>query len=153
MNWEAIGALGEIAGALAVVASLVYLATQIRQSNKHLDLESSKHTIEQVTRIGEFVLQDESLVELLIKTREELNATERARLTILGGRMIVGIQQGYRNEANAEDLDGLATFMNMMYHREGLNYGLPDVWPAYRELLSIDSPDFVTWFTEKVVSK
>lgn len=32
MNWEAIGAVGELVGALAVVASLVYLALQIRHS-------------------------------------------------------------------------------------------------------------------------
>ena len=30
MNWEAIGAVGEILGALAVVVSLLYLAVQIR---------------------------------------------------------------------------------------------------------------------------
>ena len=30
MNWEAIGALGEMIGAVAVVVSLVYLAVQIR---------------------------------------------------------------------------------------------------------------------------
>ena len=34
MNWEAIGAIGEVIGALAVVASLIYLASQIRQNNK-----------------------------------------------------------------------------------------------------------------------
>ena len=32
MNWDAIGAIGEIVGAMAVVATLVYLATQIRHS-------------------------------------------------------------------------------------------------------------------------
>jgi len=32
MNWEAIGAIGEIVGALAVVASLAYLVIQIRQN-------------------------------------------------------------------------------------------------------------------------
>ena len=31
MNWDAISAVGEILGAAAVVLSLVYLATQIRQ--------------------------------------------------------------------------------------------------------------------------
>ena len=31
MNWEAIGAIGEILGALAVVATLMYLARQMRQ--------------------------------------------------------------------------------------------------------------------------
>jgi len=33
MNWEAIGAVGEILGALAVVISLIYLSVQIKQSN------------------------------------------------------------------------------------------------------------------------
>ncbi len=33
MNWDAIGAIGELIGALAVVGSLVYLASQIHVSN------------------------------------------------------------------------------------------------------------------------
>ena len=33
MNWDAVGAVGEVLGAAAVVATLVYLARQIRQSN------------------------------------------------------------------------------------------------------------------------
>jgi hypothetical protein len=34
MNWDAIGAVGEIVGALTVLITLIYLATQIRQSNR-----------------------------------------------------------------------------------------------------------------------
>ena len=34
LNWEAIGAVGELLGATAVFATLVYLATQIRQNTK-----------------------------------------------------------------------------------------------------------------------
>lgn len=37
MNWDAIGAIGEIVGAIAVVASLAYLAIQVRQNSKSLD--------------------------------------------------------------------------------------------------------------------
>ena len=33
MNWDAIGAMGEWAGAVAVVVTLFYLAMQVRQSN------------------------------------------------------------------------------------------------------------------------
>jgi hypothetical protein len=33
MNWDAIGAIGEIAGAVAVFGSLVYLAIQIKGQN------------------------------------------------------------------------------------------------------------------------
>jgi hypothetical protein len=32
MNWEAIGAVGEIVGAIAVIATLIYLAVQIKES-------------------------------------------------------------------------------------------------------------------------
>ena len=34
MNWDALGAIGEIIGAIAVVATLAYLAQQIRYSSK-----------------------------------------------------------------------------------------------------------------------
>ncbi|MBM89205.1 MAG: hypothetical protein CMQ41_12590 [Gammaproteobacteria bacterium] len=34
MNWEAIGAVGEIVGALAVVITLVYLASQVRHAKE-----------------------------------------------------------------------------------------------------------------------
>ena len=33
MNWDAIAAIAELAGAIGVIASLIYLARQIRQSN------------------------------------------------------------------------------------------------------------------------
>jgi len=34
MNWEAIGAIGEVLGAVGVFASLIYLAIQIRQNTR-----------------------------------------------------------------------------------------------------------------------
>ena len=36
MNWEAIGAIAELLGAVGVIASLVYLATQIRHSREQM---------------------------------------------------------------------------------------------------------------------
>ena len=36
MNWEAIGAIGEVAGAIGVIATLLYLAVQIRQNTKSI---------------------------------------------------------------------------------------------------------------------
>ncbi len=34
MNWDAIGAIAELFGAVGVIASLVYLAVQIRQNTR-----------------------------------------------------------------------------------------------------------------------
>ena len=41
MNWEAISAVGEIVGAIAVVASLIYLAIQVRQSKASGEREAA----------------------------------------------------------------------------------------------------------------
>ena len=38
MNWDAIGAVGEIIGALAVVVTLAYLAVQIRASTRETEV-------------------------------------------------------------------------------------------------------------------
>ena len=43
MNWDAIGAIGELLGALVVVATLVYLSRQVRESNKHASSEVERH--------------------------------------------------------------------------------------------------------------
>ena len=41
MNWDAIGAIAELLGAVGVIASLVYLATQIRQSREQMAQNTS----------------------------------------------------------------------------------------------------------------
>ena len=40
MNWEAIGAVGEIVGALGVIATLLYLSRQVRRSDETARAES-----------------------------------------------------------------------------------------------------------------
>ena len=37
MNWEAIGAIGEVAGAIGVILTLAYLAVQIRQNTRQME--------------------------------------------------------------------------------------------------------------------
>jgi hypothetical protein len=53
MNWEAIGAVGEILGAIAVIGTLIYLAVQVRHSKKLLE-RNEKFAASQVyqARVG-----------------------------------------------------------------------------------------------------
>jgi hypothetical protein len=44
MNWEAAGAIGEIVGAFGVIASLLYVAMQVRASNKASAVQSKLAT-------------------------------------------------------------------------------------------------------------
>ena len=45
MNWEAIGAIGEIVGAAGVIVTLAYLAAQIRHSNRVSEHASFKNIL------------------------------------------------------------------------------------------------------------
>ena len=44
MNWQAIGAIGELLGGVVVVASLVFLAIQIRRNTQALQLGVAEET-------------------------------------------------------------------------------------------------------------
>ena len=37
MNWDALGAIGEIAGAIAVIATLFFLARQLQVNSRELE--------------------------------------------------------------------------------------------------------------------
>ena len=67
MNWDAIGAIGEIVGALAVVVSLAYLGTQIRISNRASRQTAEQHLIDvQKIWLGR-ISDSESLADIWIK--------------------------------------------------------------------------------------
>jgi hypothetical protein len=52
MDWEAIGAVGELVSGLAVLITLIYLARQVAQSSRQQKLESSRATSEEFNRLN-----------------------------------------------------------------------------------------------------
>ena len=46
MNWDAIGAIGEVIGALGVIVSLLYLSVQIRRSDQTARVESIQSVLD-----------------------------------------------------------------------------------------------------------
>lgn len=42
VNWEAVGAIGQVVGAVAVVISLIYLATEVRSNARETPLASMR---------------------------------------------------------------------------------------------------------------
>ncbi|MEZ5570378.1 MAG: hypothetical protein R3E64_00015 [Halioglobus sp.] len=83
MNWDAIGAIGEIIGAVAVLVTLIYLALQVRQTRKMLLAESIRAT--RAERREFFTaFRDSPFIHEILEKRangEELSYTEISRLT------------------------------------------------------------------------
>ena len=64
MNWDAIGASAELLGALATVATLAYLALQIRQNTKMGELATATARSEQRFQQSAFIAQTGELNRL-----------------------------------------------------------------------------------------
>lgn len=67
MTWEAAGAIGEIVGALGVIASLLYVARQLGASNKASAIESKLATSRMHSDFIGSLIENPELDELLFK--------------------------------------------------------------------------------------
>ena len=79
MNWEAIGAVGEILAALAVVATLAYLAKQIRHQNdltKYSAWESIFDGFNQVNAVPANSLEIAKIINAGLTQPKQLSADE-----------------------------------------------------------------------------
>ena len=86
MNWDAIGAVGEVVGAIAVIATLVYLSLQIRQQDKSQQLEVKESILEGFNRANEHLATDPTLAALFVRglhDPDKLNDAESAQFSFL----------------------------------------------------------------------
>ena len=61
-NWEAIGAIGEVVGGVAVIATLLYLAIQIRQNAQSVRNAASLSVNEGLAEINRRLSNDAEFV-------------------------------------------------------------------------------------------
>ena len=84
MNWDALGAIGEIVGAVAVVATLLYLALQIKQNTRSQFVDRGVWAGQKLSQIHEQGAANHNLAELVAKCRnssiENLSAGDEERL-------------------------------------------------------------------------
>ena len=73
MNWDAIGAIGEIIGAAAVVLSLVYLSIQIRAQSIE-SRSAAMHEIAVGFRESIAVFSQSELAELFVKSSKSIES-------------------------------------------------------------------------------
>jgi hypothetical protein len=80
MNWDAVGAIAELAGAVGVIASLIYLARQIRQSNATDKLTATLGIQASYNDVARFFLEDEDDALAGLEDFSKLDEGERFKL-------------------------------------------------------------------------
>ncbi len=86
MTLQDLGNIGEFLGAVGVIASLVYLATQIRQNTGAVRRSARQETLSEMTRFLTQVSGDADtarVYELGLADSPELNRAERLRFGLL----------------------------------------------------------------------
>jgi hypothetical protein len=83
LNWDAIGAAGEILGAGAVLITLVYLARQVSHTQISSQLDASERLLRGFDEINRTVVTDSSLRDVLVK-EGELSPAESLQLYQFG---------------------------------------------------------------------
>ena len=69
MNWEAIGVIADIGGALAVLVTLIYLAIQIQHVKRQSLIASYQHNIDRAADFASHIASSESLAEIITRGR------------------------------------------------------------------------------------
>jgi hypothetical protein len=86
VNWQAIGALGEIVGAAAVVVSLLYLATQVRQSTRMMRAQAARDALGAMAEFSKPMMADPATARVFrIGTEDpgQLDVDERSQFGFL----------------------------------------------------------------------
>ena len=104
MNWEAIGAVGEIVGAAAVVVTLIYVAVQVRQNTRSID-ESRELAV--ATAFDEHDRMFNEWYELLSSSRESAE---------------VWYKGTHGDSLDAVDMNRYENFLNILFRTNQATY-------------------------------
>lgn len=85
MNWEAIGAVGEIVGAAGVIVTLGYLAVQIRQNTASNRQATARSTVDAINALNFLSVENPELLDISTRGMADLaalGAAESARFHV-----------------------------------------------------------------------
>jgi hypothetical protein len=96
MNWDAIGAVGEILGATGVIITLVYLASQIRSQTQEARLLATRDLSRDYRDIMKEVAVDKELYAIYLsslKSYDDLPDDDRMRIHLFFYSRIFGVHE------------------------------------------------------------
>lgn len=151
------GAIGEIVGGIAVVASLIYLAVQIRQNTEQISqsieanrLAAFERNIDAGNRIRELIILNPELAELFtrgLENYDELQDTDKLRFGMLMRNMFSEMQGAYvRQLSVGSDPDafaGSARILDSLLEHGGVRAWLDKGDPDWR-------PEFTAFVRERL---
>ena len=156
MNWEAIGAVGEIIGALGVILSLIYLASQIGTQNRESRLAAATEWTNQWNEFSVSFAEHPNLSEVWIKGIEDmssLNPSEFVQFSAQCGRFF-RTAEGLHDQYEQGRLD-VKTWRGLEHTLEDIARlpGVKTWWPTRSRWYSDGFQSFVQPFVDSTGSQ
>jgi hypothetical protein len=142
MNWDAIGAIGELVSALAVLLTLIYLARQIRHGANTNEAEIFSNSLDAYHNWRRLVIDHADLLTRF-ERGETLTDSEMLVATNISMDFAFASSAGFKT-ASIYDLDRAIDFVSLMVLQLETNRLLRETWPtAKRALATCGFGDFV----------
>lgn len=146
MNWEAIGAIGELLGAVAVVLSLLYVALQVRSSTRQARFDASRELAVRISDASFAAAENPDLAEIFHRGSANpgsLDPVEQVRYRGFVNTLFRGFEQQYLLRRDGAIPDEQWTAVSAIIHDfcalPGVQLYLKDrgAWytPAFRKYL------------------
>ena len=108
MNWDAVGAIGEILGAIAVFCSLLYLAVQIKTSNTIARIEGRENALDRLDNWRSKMIFDQRLDDIFERGCNDpavLNENELRQFDRLAHQLFMNIRVQYMRAYDLKHLE------------------------------------------------
>ena len=146
MNWSAIGAAGEVLGAVAVVFSLIYVAAQVRQNTKALRGAATANAIASLRDWNKELIGNPSVARIWgrgVENMEDLDDDGRAQFITLAFNLFKTMEdmhfQFRQGSMDPEVWDGWESFAALYLKRPGSQ----QYWAHRRKLFSRPFRDWI----------
>ncbi len=124
MNWDAIGAVGEVVGAAGVIATLGYLALQIRANTNWQKRQGFRDALTNLTASIRAIGSNSRLYNAGCDRYDELDADERLHFHTLISEKYAAIELFYdfhkSDNVKIEAIDGVNRWMRSDFERPGV---------------------------------
>ena len=101
MNWDAIGAIAELIGAIVVVITLIYLSVQLRQNTKAIEYSTDRGVFEDAYKWMYTLVESPEITDLYIAGMrgDEQSSSDRLRFSLLLNTLFVHWNHAFNSEA------------------------------------------------------
>lgn len=144
MNWDAIGAVGEILGAIAVVATLIYLAKQIRQNSQAVQVAALRDTTEAWNRWSATMATSSELADIVSRGNSSYKELPESDAMRYGAymQMFVDSAESYRQLILKHQVEKDLDVLESIVGRRVCDTGFSEWWSEHH----LDyNTEFVDW--------